>query len=212
MYQTHRDSRVRLRSIRRNLSQKASPRNLGPRPRHLELGALGIKLRRVGLVQRQQLVANQVVPRLQRRRDAARPLERLEHDGGAPVLAVEHVAREAHLVNLEPLVALAVARRKRPIARVHPHHDGALRVRPLLPKGRDVLPSLDGRRERRARAPVARHLGIRHVHNGVIVGPLPLDDLRSRLRREALVPWVCLAANLVAGDGTVGRYQGRQER
>jgi hypothetical protein len=51
------------------------------------LRTLGIKLRRLRLMQRQQLMPNQIVARRQRRRDRRFPVQVLEDFGGAPVAA-----------------------------------------------------------------------------------------------------------------------------
>lgn len=50
---------------------------------------------------------------------------------------------ERTYVNLEPLLAAAVAGAEVASALVHPHHDGALRVCPLLPDSPDLSSSGD---------------------------------------------------------------------
>lgn len=131
-------------------------------------------------------MADQVVAGLEGFGDLARPLQRIQYNSGTPVLAVRVASEETHLVDLEPVGALTVAGRESAGARVHPHHHGTLRVRPLLPHRRNVLARGDLRRQRRARPAVAGHLGVRHRHDRVVVGPLALDDLRAGLGGETL--------------------------
>ena len=97
------------------------------------------------------------------------------NNSSAPAIPAQRRRGHAHLVDLEPALALAVAGGEGAGALVHPDHDGALLVRPLGPDGGDVLPGRDGRAEGSRRAAVACHLGLGDGHDGVVVGPLPLD-------------------------------------
>lgn len=156
----------------------------------------------------QELVADEVVAGLEGLGDGAGPLEVLQDVRGSPVLAVHHGAREALLVNLEPLLALAVAGSELGVARVHPHHHGALRVGPLLPERSNGAAGRDLSGEGRRGATVAGHLGVRYCHYRVVVGPLTLDDLSAGDRGEALVALVRFTADLVAGYRAVGGDHG----
>ena len=140
-------------------------------------------------------MADEVVAGGEALRDRAGPLLVASHElGDAPargVLAVEEdgdaVAAEAGLVNLEPALAGAVAAAEGARALVHPHEDGALGVRPLLPDGRDLVAG-GGRGELSGRAAaVATQLSGRAGRDGVVVGPLPLDHVRGVAGRESLV-------------------------
>lgn len=208
---THHDTRVRLRSIGRNRSKQVRRRRRRAGAGDSNLRALGVELRRVRLVEGQQLVADEVVPGLQAFRDPRRPLQVLVDDGGAPVVAVEHVAGQAHLVDLEPLLRLPVAGGEGAVAGVQPHHHGPLLVRPLLPDGGHVGPRRDLGGDGRGGPAVAGHQGVGHRHDRVVVFPLPLDRLRAGDGREALVPLVRFAADLVAGHGAVGGGEGGGE-
>lgn len=122
----------------------------------------------------EQLVADEVVARGEVGGNLARPLESLREgyhcvsnqvslptrwkeaattyindNRSAPTISAQRWLGHAHLVNLEPALALAVAGGEGAGALVHPDHDGALLVRPLAPDGRDVLPSRDGGAKRR---------------------------------------------------------------
>jgi hypothetical protein len=160
-----------------------------------DLSALGVPLRVVGLVQGNELVAHQVVARGKASGDRAGPLLVAANElGNVPArgrLGVEEdgdaVAVEAALVNLEPLRARAVAGAEGAGALVHPDHDGALAVRPLLPSRRDGVTWLRRSTERRRSATVAANLGIGSGESRVVVWPLPLDHIGCVSGREALV-------------------------
>jgi hypothetical protein len=102
------------------------------------------------------------------------------NNSSAPVVPTQRGLGHAHLVDLEPALALAVAGGEGAGALVHPDHDGALLVRPLAPDGSDVLAGGDGGAQGGGCAAVACHLGIGDAHDGVIVGPLALDGRRRR--------------------------------
>lgn len=59
-----------------------------------------LQLRSVRLVQRQELVADQVVPRRQSRRDRRSPLQRLEDHRVAPAALVDGSRDQSGLVDL----------------------------------------------------------------------------------------------------------------
>jgi len=149
-----------------------------------DLGALGVELRGVGLVQRDELVSDQVVAGGEASRDGARPLlvaaDELGDIPAGALLGIEEDAAgvvEAGLVDLEPAGPGAVAGREGAGALVHPHHDGALAVRPLLPHGRDLVARHDRRLLCSRPATVAAQIGIGTVRDGAVARPLPLDDL-----------------------------------
>lgn len=160
-----------------------------------ELGALGVELGSVGLVQGDELVADEVVARSERSGDPAGPrLVAADQLGNVPArggLAVEEdlgaVPKEARLVNLEPPAARPVARAKGPRALVHPHEDRALAVRPLLPDRRHVGTRRHRGRLCRRRAAVAAHLGVGARRDGVVVAPLTLNHVLGVAGGEALV-------------------------
>lgn len=164
-----------------------------------ELGALGVELGRVGLVEGDQLVPDEVVARREALGDGAGPLlVAADELGDVPArgpLGVEEdglaVALEAGLVDLEPARPGPVARREGPRALVHPHQDRALGVRPLAPDGRDLVARRGRGRERGRRAPVAAHLGVGWVGHGVVVVPLALDDVLGVAGGEALISVRC---------------------
>lgn len=140
----YRDVGVAVRAVSGDSGQVRRVGNTSPGALERDLRALGVPLRVVGLVQRNQLVADEVVARREVG-NRARPLPTANEVGDAPAgraLAVEEdglaVAREAALVDLEPAAARAVAGAEVAVALVHPDHDGALGVSPLLP-GRDDL-------------------------------------------------------------------------
>lgn len=208
---THHDTGVRLGSVGGDGGQEVGGGSSGTGAGNLDLGALGVELGSVGLVESEQLVADEVVAGLEAGGDLAGPLEVLVDEGGTPVVAVEGVAPQTHLVDLEPLLALAVAGGELAVARVQPHHHGTLLVSPLLPDGGDVGAGGDLGGERGGSATVAGHLRVGHGHDGVVVGPLSLDDLGAGDGGESLVTLVGLTADDVAGDRTVGGDQGRGE-
>lgn len=84
----------------------------------------------------------------------------IDNDSSAPAISTQRRRIHAHLINLEPALALAVAGGEGAGALVHPDHDGPLLVRPLRPNGGDILPGRNGGRESRRGAPVAGHLGV----------------------------------------------------
>lgn len=88
---------------------------------------------------------------------------------------------------LEPLLARAIARLEVRPARVHPHHDGALCVCPLLPVRAHFAAGSDLSGEVGRGTAVAHDLLVCHGHGGVVVGPLPLDGLRACGWSEAFV-------------------------
>jgi hypothetical protein len=131
-----RDGRL-VRSIRRRTA----------RPSNDNLRALGIELRRICLMEGDQLVADEIVARSKTLRDRAGPrLVSTNQLGDVPArrsLGVEEdcdaVAVEAGLVNLEPVGPGPVAGAEGSGALVHPDDDGALAVCPLAPGGRDAV-------------------------------------------------------------------------
>jgi hypothetical protein len=183
------------------------------------LGTLGVELGRPGLVQSNQLVADQVVAGSKSGGDLAGPaLVAANKLGNIPAgagLSVKEdgraVAVEAGLVNLEPVGAGAVARGEGAGALVHPDDDGALAVSPLLPGGRDGVARVGGGRLGGRVASVAHDLLVGALVRRVEVGPLPLDDVGRAGGVEALVSGVVLAGNVVAGDSTVGSNLGDEE-
>lgn len=205
------DTGVRLGSVGGDGGQVAGGGSCGTRAGNLQLGALGVELRSVGLVESQKLVADEVVAGLEGLGDGAGPLQVVQDVGGTPVVAVQDAAGKTLLVDLEPLLALAVAGGELAVTGVHPHHHGALSVRPLLPERGYGAAGRDLGGEGRGRAAVAGHLGVRDGHDGVVVGPLSLNDLRAGDRGEALVALVGLAADLVAGHRAVGGDHGGGE-
>lgn len=78
------DARIALRRIPRNARQELSARLRGPTTRDLDLRTLGVELRGLGLVQREQLVAHEVVSWGQGFGNRGFPVQVLEHFGGAP--------------------------------------------------------------------------------------------------------------------------------
>jgi hypothetical protein len=137
-----------------------------------DLGTLGVELRGVGLVEGQQLVADEVVAGLEAGGDLARPLLGVVYDAGSPVVAVQAGTGQTLLIDLEPLLLLSVARAEAALARVHPHHHRSLLVRPLRPDGRDVRACGDLGGQRGRGAAVAGHLRVGDRVDGVIVRPL----------------------------------------
>lgn len=91
---------VTLRRITRNAGQKVAARRCGTGARDLELCAFGVELRGVGLVEREQLVADEVVAGCEAGRDGAGPLELLEDVVVAPGGAGEGRGGHALLVDL----------------------------------------------------------------------------------------------------------------
>lgn len=119
-------------------------------------------------------MADEVVAGGEIRRDLARPLERLHvenknvsnqdfldrrlmktsvtyinNNGGAPAIPAQRRRVHAHLVDLEPVLALAVTGREGTGTLVHPDHDRPLLVCPLGPNSCDVLAGRDVGGERR---------------------------------------------------------------
>lgn len=85
-------------------------------------------------MQRQQLMPNQIAPRRQTPGDRRLPVQILQHLCSAPVPTTKRRRTHTLLVNLEPLLAAAVAGGEVAArALVQPYHDGALLVGPLLP-------------------------------------------------------------------------------
>lgn len=121
----------------------------------------------------------------------------INNNSSAPAVPAQWRLGHAHLVNLEPALALAVAGGEGAGALVHPDHDGALLVCPLGPDGGDVLPGRDGGAQCSRRAAVASHLGVGDGHNGVVVGPLPLDGRRRSCGRVTGVTGVCTEGGCV---------------
>lgn len=74
---THGDTRVALRGVGRNRLEVVRGRRSSTTPRDNELSTLGVELRGVGLVESEQLVADEVVARGKVRGDLARPLKGL---------------------------------------------------------------------------------------------------------------------------------------
>lgn len=105
---------------------------------------------------------HEITARRQRPRNRRLPIQILEHFGGAPVPAAQGRRRHALLVNLEPLLAAAVAAREVGAAGalVEPDHDGALLVRPLLPEGFYFAACGDGGAEVRGGAAVAHYFAV----------------------------------------------------
>ena len=96
----HGNPRITLRRIPRNGRQIIPIGVLTPTTRHHNLRTHCIKLRRLGLVQRQQLVPHEVVPRSEGGRDRGFPVEVLEDESCAPVVAGEGRGCHAELVDL----------------------------------------------------------------------------------------------------------------
>ena len=86
---------------------------------------------------------------------------------------------------LKPLLAAAVAAGEVARALVHPHHDGALLVRPLRPDGLDLASGRHLGGQLGGRAAVAHDLPVGDGQGGVVVGPLALDGLWRRGWGEA---------------------------
>lgn len=132
------DSWIRLRRVPWDTSQIITRRCLCPRACNDDLSALRIELRRVRLVQSQQLVANEIQSRCERARYRATPLQVLVDNCRSPASARQRRSCHALLINLEPTLCRAVAGRETSAgAFVHPHHDGSLLMGPLLPFGGD---------------------------------------------------------------------------
>jgi hypothetical protein len=104
---------------------------------------------------------------------------------------------------LEPLLTAAIAAGKVAGALVHPHHDGALLVRPLRPDGLDLASGrhLGGQLGRGAA--VAHDLPVGDGQGGVVVGPLALDGLGRRGWGEACVAAWGVSPSLNLGRGKV---------
>ena len=83
---THRDARVVLGRVGRDAEEVVGRRSRRATAGHGELGALGVELGRVGLVQSEQLVADQVVAGGKVLGDLAAPFEVLENQSGPPAL------------------------------------------------------------------------------------------------------------------------------
>lgn len=135
----------------------------------------------------QQLVADEVVAGGEVRGDSALPVEVLQDLGSAPVATGQRRRGHALLVDLEPLLAAAVAGVEVAGALIHPYHDGSLLVGPLLPDSADLASCLDGSTQVSAGAAVAHDLGVVDVHRGVVVRPLTLDGLGAGGRCEAFI-------------------------
>lgn len=88
MIVAHHDTGVGLRSVRRNGGQEVGGRGGSARTSNLNLRALGVELRSVGLVESEKLVADQVVARLKALGDRAGELQVLVDIVGSPVVAV----------------------------------------------------------------------------------------------------------------------------
>jgi hypothetical protein len=96
----NRDSRVALSSVSRNSSKVVAAGRTSSRSRDNDLRALGVELGRVGLVEGDDLVANEVVARGEGGGDGAGPFEVLEDVVGAPGGAREGRGGHAFLVDL----------------------------------------------------------------------------------------------------------------
>ena len=172
-----------------------------------ELGALGVPLGVVGLVEGDELVADEVVAGGEPGGDGAgEALVTTNELGDAPAaggLGVEEdggaVAGEARLVDLEPAGAGAVAGGEVAGALVHPDDDGALGVRPLGPDGLDGVAGDDGRRELGRGAAVAAELGVVGRQRRVVVGPLALDHGVGAGREAVVAAWRLVAGNVKGG-------------
>lgn len=81
------DSRVGLRRVSWDRCKEVAAGLGGARSCHLELGALGVELRSVRLVESEKLVANEVVARCEGRGDSALPVEVFEDLGRSPRLS-----------------------------------------------------------------------------------------------------------------------------
>lgn len=165
-------------------------------------------------MQRDGLVADEVVARLEVLRDRRRPAAVLvDHLAAAPEALGQGPGDEPGLVDLEPdapggIEALAVAAAAR-----HPGHHGPDGVRPRAVPVRDDLGARGGgghQRARRARR-VARHRRQRRVLDRVVRVPLALDGRLARrrvVRHEALVR---RPADVVGQDAAVGRGRAGEE-
>ena len=165
---TYRDVGIAVRAVSGDSGQVGRVGHTSSGAGERDLRTLGVPLRRVGLVERNQLVPNEIVARREVRNGARPRLVPANQAGNTPArrtLAVkEHrdaVPREPALVNLEPAGAGAVAGAEVAGALVHPNHDGALGVRPLLPGGDDLVTGLGGGADGGVGAAVAADLGVR---------------------------------------------------
>jgi hypothetical protein len=178
-----------LPRIPRDAHQELPPRPLAPAARHPELRTLGVELRIVRRMQRQQLMPDEVVPRRQARGDLGRPLLRARNVTDRPALALQLALLEPGVLDLEPPLAAAVAGREGAAgwAGVHVHGDGTLLVLPLVPLGGEGCAGADWGREGGGGAAVAPDFGVGDAADGVEGGPLALDCLRALLGRVAVV-------------------------
>lgn len=103
------DARVGLRGITGNGSEVVGAGSCAAGAGNLDLGAFGVELGRVCLVKSEQLMADEVVTRLDVGRDLAGPLQVLVDDSSSPVVAVQDGACETLLIDLEPLLVLSCA-------------------------------------------------------------------------------------------------------
>lgn len=189
------DVRVAVLAVPRDGSLLRSIGRGGARAGDGELRALGVELWRVGLVEGNQLVADEVVARGEPLGNGAGPgLVTANELGDVPArrrLGVEEdlgaVAVEAGLVDLEPACPGAVAGAEGAGALVHPHDDGSLAVRPLAPYGGDAVARCHGGVEGCRGAAVAAELGGAARCGRVVVGPLPLYHVLGVRGREPLV-------------------------
>jgi hypothetical protein len=94
------DSGVALRSIAGDVGEVASTRRRASATSDNELGALSVELRRVGLVESEQLVTDQVVSWREGGRDRGFPVQVLHHVVVAPGGAGERGRGHALLVDL----------------------------------------------------------------------------------------------------------------
>lgn len=196
------DIGVAVLAVPRNGSLLRSIGRGGARAGDGELRALGVKLRRVGLMEGDQLVADEVVARGKPLGDSAGPgLVTADEFGDIPArrrLGVEEdlgaVAVEAGLVDLEPPRPGAVAGAEGAGALVHPHDDGSLAVCPLAPDGGDAVARCHGGVEGCRGAAVAAELGGAAGCGRVVVRPLPLDHVLGVRGREALISVFCISA------------------
>ncbi len=78
---------------------------------------------------------------------------------------------------LEPFLSTAIAALEVAGALVHPDHDWALLVSPLLPVSADLAAGCYFGEEVRGGAAVAHDFPVGDGHGGVVVGPLALDGL-----------------------------------
>ena len=149
--------------------------------------------------------------------DGGFPVEVLEDEGGAPVAAGEGGSGHALLVDLctyasaflmlfflllvflwarrwrkgktylEPLLSTSITRLEVAGALVHPDHNRALLVGPLLPDCADLAAGFDLCDEVGGCAAVAHDFRVCDAHGGVVVGPLALDGFRGGGGGEAFV-------------------------